>query len=78
VPVSIYVIVARPALTPVTLPGLEGTEATDVLLLVHRPPDVILVSEVMAPSQIVDVPAIGAGNGFTFIVVVLMQPDPIL
>jgi hypothetical protein len=37
------VIVAEPALTPVTRPELLFTVATDVLLLVHVPPGVPVV-----------------------------------
>jgi hypothetical protein len=50
---SIYVMFEVPAATPVTFPGLEGTVATLVLLLLQVPPVGVLVSTVMVPIHAV-------------------------
>ena len=48
--VTVYFIVALPAFTPVTRPELAFTVATDVLLLLHVPPEVpLLVNVVVEP-----------------------------
>jgi hypothetical protein len=60
------VIVAEPAVTPVTTPVVV-IEATPALELVHTPPEVVEVSVVVLPTQTEDVPVIGvmAGSGLT-------------
>ena len=62
-----YVIVAVPAVTPVTFPVIEFTVATAALDVVHTPPDVVLVKIVAEPIHAFVVPAIAAsvGNAFT-------------
>jgi hypothetical protein len=44
--------------------------ATEALLLVHERPEVISVSEVVVPVQIIIVPAIAAGSGLMVTVAV--------
>ena len=63
-----YVIVAVPAVTPVTLPVIVFTVATAALDVVHTPPDVVLVKIVEEPIHAFMVPPIAAsvGNAFTF------------
>jgi hypothetical protein len=58
------VIVTTPALLPVTLPVLL-IDATPGLLLDHVPPVVVLLSVVLAPTQIANVPVMEAGFGLT-------------
>ena len=65
-----------PVVTPVTSPEDEPTVATDGVLLVQVPPNVASVSVVVAVPQIINVPAIGAGNGLIVIVCVAEQPTP--
>ncbi len=59
-----------PELTPVTVPDVP-TVAIPVAVLLHVPPIVISLSEVVAPpAQTMEVPLIEAGvtgNGFTVI-----------
>jgi hypothetical protein len=40
-----------PADTPLTIPVVSPTVATDILLLVQLPPDVVLVSVIDEPTQ---------------------------
>ena len=60
-------IVAVPAVTPVTLPVIVFTVATAALDVVHTPPDVVLVKIVEEPIHAFMVPPIAAsvGNAFT-------------
>jgi hypothetical protein len=64
------VIVAVPALTPVTKPEPLFTVATDVLLLLHVPPGVPVASDncVVLPLQTVVVPVIVPATGVEFTV----------
>lgn len=52
-------IVAVPAETPVTKP-VEVTVATAGLLLLHVPPGVVLLRRVDAPTQVEELPVMGA------------------
>jgi hypothetical protein len=72
------VIEAVPAATPVTTPVEEFTEATDVLLLVHAPPEVELVSVDVAPAQADNVPPMDAGNAVTVATIVVLHPVDIV
>jgi len=65
---TVYVIVAVPPDTPLTTPDEEPTVATDVLLLLHVPPPLALLSAVVAPGHTVSVPVIAAGVDFTVII----------
>ena len=63
-----------PAETPTTSPVVPVPEpivATAVLLLVHVPPVVASLSEVVVVAQRLAVPDIAAGKGFTVTVTVL-------
>ena len=77
-------IVAVPALTPVTKPELLFTVATPVLLLLHVPPGVPVVLDncVVLPLQTVVVPvivpAIGAAFTVTTAAVVTGPPQLLL
>jgi hypothetical protein len=64
------VIVALPAVTPVTLPVIEFTVATAVLEEVHTPPAVVLVKIVLEPIHAFVVPPIAARTGKSFTVTV--------
>jgi hypothetical protein len=66
-------MVAVPGATPVTIPE-EVMLAVVVGLLLHVPPAVVLDKAVVAPSQILSVPVMVAGIGFTVIVFVTIQP----
>jgi len=59
---------------PVTVPELIPTEAMALLLLVHVPPVVASFRFVVAPGQMLFVPVIPGGVGFTVTVVVTEQP----
>ena len=78
--VTVYVIVAVPAATPVTTPVLEFTVATAVFDDVHTPPAVALVNVVVEPAHTSVVPLIAATTGIALIVTVVftveVQPLP--
>ena len=67
---------------PVTVVGdpVEPILATLVLLLLHVPPEVASLREVVKLPHTEKVPVIAAGNGFTVTAVVytvaLVQPEP--
>ena len=63
----VYVIVAVPAVPPVTTPE-ASIAAMARLLLLHVPPDDALLRVVVAPGHVVGVPVIDEGSGFTLIV----------
>jgi hypothetical protein len=67
----VYVMMVLPVLTPATTPDASATVAAAVLLLLHVPPAVALVSEIVDPGQTVDNPVISAGKASTLITVVL-------
>lgn len=58
-------MVVTPVLAPVTVPESEPIAATEGKLLVQVPPGVILVSVVEDVPQMMNVPAMADGNGFT-------------
>ncbi len=66
-------MVSAPAATPVTIPPVL-TVATEVLLLLHVPPEVASESVMDDPSQTDAEPPIAAGNGLTVITTDLKQP----
>jgi hypothetical protein len=78
--VTVYVIVAVPAATPVTTPVLEFTVATDALDDVQTPFAVALVKVVVEPAHTSVVPLIAATTGIALIVTVVLavavQPLP--
>lgn len=71
-------MVAVPGLTPVTMPVEAPTEATSGLLLLHVPPEVGSVRVVVRPTHNIDVPLIGAGNGFTVMTAMAKHPDDVV
>ena len=66
-------MVVVPVDTLVTTPRLL-TVATEVLVLLHTPPGVASVRAIESPVQTVVAPVIAAGDWFTVILVVAMQP----
>jgi hypothetical protein len=54
-------------------------EATDGSVLIHVPPAVLLLSEVVAPTHMLSVPVIGPGVVLTVaeVVYVFVQADPV-
>ena len=62
-----------PGTTPVTVPE-TSTEATPGSELVHVPPGVASLSEVVSPAQISKSPVILAGSAFTEIILERKQP----
>ena len=73
-PSAPHVIVAVPAVIPVTTPVAAPTVATPGLLLLHGPAVVASLSVVVAPWHIVGVPNMAEGNGVTVTVANAVQP----
>ena len=67
-------ILAVPAATPVTTPLELFMVATNVVPLVHTPPEVASESVAVKPMQGAAIPAIAAGVGTTVTVFVVVQP----
>lgn len=63
-----------PTPAPVTMPVAALTVAMDVLALVHVPPEGELDNVVLLPTQVLAVPEMIAGNGFTVATVERKQP----
>jgi hypothetical protein len=68
-----YEIVTVPAVTPVTIPEVDPTAATDGALLVHVPPP-LFDNVVAPPSQTYLIPVIAGGADITVIEPVATQP----
>ena len=60
---------------PVTVPEIL-IGAIAVLLLLHVPPGVTSLNDVIRPTQTSGIPEIVAGSGSTTIPISDMQPDP--
>ena len=71
-------MVTAPPPTPVTVPVDEPTVAIKVLLLVHDPPVVAMLSVVVVPTQMWLMPVMDGGAGLTVMIFVMRQPEPIL
>ena len=56
-------------------PVVEPIEAIDVLVLLHMPPGVVLVSVLVTPVQMVFAPEIATGIAFTVTTLVDTHPD---
>ncbi len=69
-------IVAVPAAMPVTMPVEEPIVAIVVVLLLHVPPAIGLLSAVVPPGHTLAVPVMAGGGGITVTVVVIAQPVP--
>ena len=67
-------MVAVPEVMPVTTPVEDPMVATPVALLLHVPPEVVLVNVVVKPTHTLVVPAIAAGFGLTVKLVTAIQP----
>jgi hypothetical protein len=74
VPPVLYVILAVPPATPVTIPSSEPTVAMVVALLLQVPPPTLLLRVVVPPAHILPAPVMAAGVSNIFILVVLKQP----
>ena len=68
-------MVAVPGPAPKTVPPPVPIVATPVLLLVHVPPPVASVNDVVAPWHIVNVPSIGVVDALTVTIAVAIHPD---
>ena len=66
-----YVILAVPAETPVTMPELLPIVATEVLLLLHVPPVVALLSVMVNPKHVGTLPVMGVAA------ILVMEIDPL-
>ena len=63
-----------PAARPVAIPVPASTDALAGTLLVHTPPDGVVESGSMEPTQMDDTPLIAAGISLTVTSFVLPQP----
>jgi hypothetical protein len=70
----VYVITLFPAATPVTTPVVEPIVAIDALPLLHVPPVVVLVNEIVEAMHTDDGPPIAAGVVFTVTTTVAAHP----
>jgi hypothetical protein len=69
----IVAVLAVTTIPPVTIPVVDPTVATDVLLLLHVPPPASL-NEVVIPEHTLSAPSIAVGNGLTVNTAVAIQP----
>ena len=60
---------------PDTIPDAGPTEATAVLLLLHRPVVAVVLNVVTDPTQTVAAPDMGAGRGLTVTRLIAIQPE---
>lgn len=67
-------MVTVPAVTPVTMPDAEPTEAIAGLLLLHVPPASGSPSVIVVPAHTGELPVIAEGTELTVIVAVARQP----
>ena len=73
----IVAVLAVPTDPPVTIPVEPILDIPGALLL-HIPPPVASVSEVVKPEHTEVVPNMPVGNGFTVTMVVMLQPVPMV
>ena len=64
--------------TPVANPVDEPTAPTDVLLLLHTPPGVASLSEVVLPAHTTKEPIMDATGGTTFTGIVELHPAEVV
>ncbi len=69
-------MVAAPSLTPVTIPVVDPTVATAVLLLLHVPPGVASAKAALVPTQTTLAPDIGC-MALTVTTTLVLQPPPV-
>ena len=74
---SAYVIMVVPADNAETIPEEEPTVPTAILLLLHMPPVLVSLKAEVDPEQILVVPVIAPGNGFTVSEYIEKQPPAI-
>jgi hypothetical protein len=74
----LYVMRDVPVAIPETTPVEVPIDATVVLLLLHVPPGVPSVSDVLPPTHIARLPVIGAGSGLTVTTTQREQPVPVV
>jgi hypothetical protein len=74
-PPIVYVNTEVPAATPVTVPDDEPMVATAVLLLLHVAPRLVVLSVVVDPAHILNVPAMALGAGCTVTTTVVKHAD---
>ena len=67
-----------PAATPVTTPEDEPTVATDVVPLVHVPPETVLDKVIVKPVQTLDDPLMVPADGAALIVTGDITLHPVL
>lgn len=65
---------AVPLASAITVPVVDPTDATLVLLLVHVPPANVFVSVVLVPAHNVVLPEMAAGRAFTVMAFTATQP----
>ena len=65
-------ILTVPGATPVTIPVEEPTVATDILLLLHVPPERASLSVILVPAITVLLPEMVAGAALTVNIIVVM------
>src|ERR1043165_8763955 len=70
----VYVMVVVPTAPPVANPVPERMVATPVVLLIHTPPEVVLLRVATVPGHSVIVPVMAAGSGFPVAVLVVEHP----
>lgn len=76
---NVYVTVAAPAATPVTVPVDPPIVATVAGVMVHRPPPPVVSDNVaVAPTHTVLLPTIMPGRGLTVTSFVLKQPVAVI
>lgn len=68
-------MVTVPVAMPVTVPT-PVTEAVSGAELLHKPPGVASLRDIVEPTHTVEGPAIAAGAGPTVMVMVLVHPEP--
>ena len=75
---DVYVTIAVPSDTPVTMPVLLPTEATPSADELQVPPDGVLLNVVVAPIHTLRVPVISEGIAFTVTIAVsnAVHPEP--
>jgi hypothetical protein len=70
-------MVVVPLATPVTTPVVKLMVAAAVLVLVHVPPVVLLLSAIVLPWQTIAAPVTGVSR-FTITVLVVVQPPGVV
>ena len=64
-----------PDATPVTIPVVEPTVATDALLVIQEPPETASLIEIVPPTATVALPEIGASGLTVNVIVAILVPN---